>query len=143
VVGAAGGRCQSRRRGAAAGALAVWLSVALTLGACTTAWSRRDQLDETLHAYEGAIRWSQFEAAAAVGEVKAQPAPPLDRIKVTSYDVLEKTLADGSREATQTVQIHYYDTDTMREHTLVHRQHWKYDASRKRWVLEGGLPPFE
>ncbi len=140
----AGRCCAAKRRQHAVRALAAALAAAVLLAGCATAWSRKDQLEETLLAYEDALRWSEFDVANGFGGGKSQIDPGrLQRIKVTSYEVVNSTVDDDKRHAQQTVQIRYYDKDSAREQVLVDRQQWTYDPAKKRWLLQSGLPPFE
>jgi hypothetical protein len=114
------------------------------LAACAGGLTRKDRLDETLRAYESAIRWSQFDVAGAfAGGVAGADPEHLQRLKVTSYEVTESTLSDDKEQAQQTVQIRYYDSEDMRERVVVDRQQWRYDGAEKKWLLKSGLPPFE
>jgi hypothetical protein len=122
---------------------AMAILVVAALAGCAGGFTRKGRLDATLQAYESSIRWSQFDAASGF-EAKEDAAVPdrLQHIRVTSYDVLQSTLADDKERAQQTVQIRYYDTDDMRERVTIDHQDWRYDAAKKKWVLHSGLPPF-
>jgi hypothetical protein len=119
------------------------IMVVAVLAGCAGGLTRKDRLDYTLRAYERSIRWSQFDAASGF-EAGGRAAVPdrLQRIKVTSYDVVESTLADDKERAQQTVRIRYYDTDDMRERIAIDHQDWRYDTAKEKWVLQSGLPPF-
>ena len=52
-------------------------------------------------------------------------------------------MSEDRNEAQLTVDIRYYDKDTMKERQLVDRQRWRWDAESSVWLLEGPLPAFE
>lgn len=120
------------------------LAVALMTVSCFATMGKMQKLDDTLRVYEGAIRWSEFELANSLG-AQQQSAPDLTRlqtIRVTGYQVKHSDVSEDAREAQQTVLIQYYDTQTMRQETIVHNQQWHYDEEKQRWLVQPNLPSF-
>jgi len=124
---------------------ALLLFAALPLAGCTTTPDRQTQLDDTLRAYERAVRWGEFPSAAAFARPDARPSDfsRFSHVKVTGYDVAGMRLTKGGNHLTQLVKIHYYNTDYMVEKSVVDRQEWEYDAKDGHWYITSGLPKFK
>lgn len=123
------------------------LLICLLLTACATLKDRIDQLEQVQRDYEGAVRWGHFDSAYAMhrsadGSVPT-PSQRLNNYKVTSYQVLSRSVADDKNAAEQTVQIKYYNADYLRERTLTLQQHWRYDAPTHTWLVTSAPPEFE
>lgn len=125
--------------------LVVALLTSLLLGACATA-DRLDALNQTLRAYEKAIRWAKFDIAYSFRKWDAdeQPRLParLKNVRVTGYEVGNSRFDEKTMTTTQFVTIRYYNTDTLRERSLEDKQRWKYFPEPKRWYLLSDLPDF-
>jgi hypothetical protein len=116
----------------------------LLVSGCLATLGKLNQLENTLRAYEGAIRWSEFELAKGFG-VPVDPTPDLTRlnhIAVTAYEVKASTTSGDTLEARQTVVIHYYDKHSAMQKTVIHQQQWHYDENQKQWVVQPSLPDF-
>lgn len=105
-------------------------------------------LEETCKDYGKAIQWGQFSKAA--GFMMPDPANQitrdlagLEKIKISSYEVIDRQVLEGGGEASQTVEIRYYHIENLIERTLLDKQRWLYDDARKHWFLMSGLPPFK
>lgn len=107
------------------------------LSACATQSERLRNLNDTLRAYEQAIRWGDFAGAFGFMETPPEDAAvkvsEWQDIRVSGYRAGPLQLGEENRQAMQMVEIHYYDTQTMRERALVDRQQWRYDADKERW----------
>lgn len=119
-------------------------SVVLLNTACVSTMGKMQKLDDALWAYEGAIRWNEFEAANDFG---ADEKPRLDSatlgsIKVTDYEIKSRRVSKEDLEAKQTVVVTYYVLSDMRQRTTVHNQQWTYNEDQKRWEVQPGLPEF-
>ncbi len=124
----------------------ILLGLALLIPACSSMsnMSKMQKLEDSLRAYEGAIRWNEFAVADEFGG-NDQPAPSLaqlDNIKVTAYKVKTSKSSKEKLEANQTVVVRYYDLNGMTEQSTVHKQHWRYDEDKKRWLVSPSLPSF-
>lgn len=107
-----------------------------------------DKLREsTLYDYEGTVRWSEFDKAAAFLDgawLVAHPVTALDmsrykQVRVTGYDVrAKKGNSDGTFE--QVVEIRLINVNTQVERTIVDHQIWRWDEPNKHWWLTTGLP---
>jgi len=121
--------------------------VLLLLTACATQSERARNLDSTLRAYEQAVRWGDYRAAFGFMEEEpadvSQQARSWENIRVSGYRTAPLRLDEQGRRAVQIVEIRYYDTRTMREHRLMDRQQWRYDADADRWYRVNPPPTFD
>lgn len=97
--------------------------------------------------YGDAIRWGYLEMAdgfrkGSDKDRRTTDFSKLKNIRVTSYEVLNRTIADNYLDATQHVEIKYYYIDQMIEKTIIDIQLWKYDHEEEAWFLHGNLPYF-
>lgn len=97
--------------------------------------------------YENAVRWGYFEMAdgfrnGSDKDMQSTDFSELKKIRVTSYEILNRTISEDYLKATQYVEIKYYYIDQMIEKTILDKQIWKYDDDRKTWFLHGDLPHF-
>lgn len=116
----------------------------MLLAGCSVTPDRRTLLDDTLRAYQRAIRWGEFTTAVTFAPPGARKLDlkRLAHIKVTEYDQTGGQLSSDGNHLVQFVKISYYDTDDMVEKTLVDRQKWEYNAKHARWFITSGLPKF-
>ena len=107
---------------------------------------RADKLDESLAAYNSAIRWGQFEDAVRLcAPVKGQP-PTVDKalshLRVTGAEEKQRSLAEDGTQATATVEYEFYDEYQARVNKVLDRQRWRYDDRADRWLVQDCLAAF-
>jgi hypothetical protein len=124
----------------------LWIAAVLLLGGCA-GWTSGDRLelfDTAARRYGQALRWGDFETAAAfVRPAPGAPAPNPARlrdVRVTAYEEAARQAAPDARTVDQMVRIQYVRVDRMSERTVTDRQRWVYFADEKRWYLTSGLP---
>lgn len=105
-------------------------------------------LDKATRAYENAIRWAKFDVANSMrrpADNNASPADPdvLKNIKVTGYAITSNVATNNQSEVNRDVEIRYYNLESMKEKTIIDKQHWKYDPVKKVWYITTPLPPFK
>jgi len=109
--------------------------------------SKNDILTNTLVAYANALRWGDFEQAMTFLDpdlLKDHPLSSLDKerykqVRVVSYNE-RPVVPAGKGEVQQVVEIGLLNINTQTERTVIDRQLWRYDESKKRWHLVSGLP---
>lgn len=119
---------------------------ALMLAGCATD-KRSDVLTTTLNAYQHAVRWDGFAAAAKFIEPKVLEEHPLtpieisrfDQYRVTDYDEGQGAVPAGENEVRQVVTINLINIHSQAERTVIDRQTWHYDG-KGHWWLTSGLP---
>lgn len=105
------------------------------------------KFDEVSSTYEKAIRWKRYDVAKGFikgrePEHKEPTLEALNKIRVTSYKVLNRGISEDNLRVEQTVRIAYHSTDQPTERSLVDTQLWEYDETQETWYLESGLPDF-
>ena len=105
--------------------------------------------DETIRAYDRAIRWGEYEEAFAYKKLSDQDNKVPDfaeyrQIRVTAYKV-KKTILDEESfsKVVRFVDIQYYRMSNVTVKTLIDRQKWEYNEEVDRWYLMSDLPTFE
>jgi hypothetical protein len=122
----------------------------LLLSACAAVDDSKKTItyDKALWKYETAIRWIDFGTANSLRRLEDNSAyspdmETLQHIKVTSYNVLNKTTSEDHAEVRLTVEIIYYHDQSMKLITIIDNQIWKYDPEIKDWYITTPLPPFK
>lgn len=127
----------------------LFLSTLMFFG-CATFTDLRvfNQFDMVAKSYESAISSEDFEMAASFlskqNSQKKVVLPDkkfLKKIKITSYELLNRKMNNEKFTAEQTVEIKYYNTNTFIEKVIPDNQIWIYESNS--WSLSTGLPVFE
>ena len=125
------------------------LFLVVIIGCASIGDSRRmDKLEMITDRYESALQWGQYETAvmmirAEQNERSMTGPDDLRKFKITSYRLINKSVAESGEEAKQMIEIKYYDRDDMIEKTLIDNQTWTYDRDAGGWFLSSGLPHFQ
>lgn len=121
--------------------------IILIMAGCASisAQQQISELEESTQRYENAIRWGYFEIAESFrkrGDADKQPMDliKLREFKVTSYEVLGRTMSKDKTQAEQTVEIKFYNINNMIEKTVVNNQLWEYDHAAKKWYILSNMP---
>jgi hypothetical protein len=124
--------------------------LAIAVSGCAAVGDSKKSItyDKALWKYETAIRWVDFGTANSQRRLEDSSAyspdmETLQRIKVTSYDVMNKEMSEDRAEVKLTVQIVYYNETNMKLSTIIDNQVWKYDPAIKDWYISTPLPPFK
>lgn len=126
----------------------VFLVFFFCLTGCATSADQMNALDMSMMHYEQALRWQDYDAVVSFhkNEYKTlteQKRQRLRMFRVTGYNVISMKVAPDFKNATQIVEIKYYNTDyqIVRDMTLTNQ--WEYDSATKRWYLTNPLPDFK
>ena len=126
------------------------ITVLFTLAGCASIsdMNRMDAFDETVKTYEKMVFWSEFDAALAFREPRAdsddQPdMNSLKKVRVTSYRVKRLKASADKSQVQQFVEIGYYRMDDVTVKTIVDQQLWVYNNDAQRWFIQSDLPPFD
>lgn len=125
----------------------VALLLALLLAACAGTGSQQNLRDSALYAYAGAIRWGHIDDALSLIDPEYLREHPISALERERYDQVEFTgyQVKGSQmlsenELVQLVEIRLVNRHTLVERTIQDREHWRWDATARRWWLTSGLP---
>ena len=108
---------------------------------------RLAQFEDISYAYGQAIRWGDYDVANGFRKKQetdheAWNVDKLDKIRVTSYELLNSKPSEDKLRVHQAVKIMYFNVDQMIEKTLIDRQLWEYDDTEKAWYLKNhGVRP--
>ena len=129
--------------------VAVALAAALLVGCNPVKQDRMtDTLQNATNGYQNALRWGYYENAYGYIHPDRRGAAlspeTLEGLRLTGYDVIQPPVMNAEAEtATQIVAIDYLYEDRQVVKQLKDRQLWRYDAEKKGWWLESGLPAFK
>ena len=129
--------------------LYIVLLLLLVLGcASVTEMKKMDKFEQASHAYELAIRWSDFEMASSF--IKNQEDPDLSaqiehlkQYKVTSYEVKRFLPSEEKSHILVFADVQYFKKDGLIVKNYSHRQLWQFDPDKEGWYLTSGLPDFK
>ena len=122
--------------------------LALTACAHLGEQKRMEHLDAKQKLFMKALRWKSYDVAASVIRFK-NPArklaklDDLNKISVTSYDLItsQPNLKEGT--ALAYVVFSYVQDETGRVYELKHAQNWWFDDESKQWFLGSDMPVFK
>ena len=122
--------------------------LALLAGCPKTHASKGSALDEVQYAYSAAIRWGDFEGAWNMVDPAYRDAHPMSDLQFERYKQVqvshyrELASSPGESEALREIEIGVINRHTMAERTMRYTERWRYDAAKKAWWIDGGLPDF-
>lgn len=129
-----------------------WLCVALLvmLSACAhvTEQKKQEHLDAKQKLFMKALRWKSYETAASVIRYrnparKLAPLSGLNRITVTSYDLLGSMPNKEDGTVVSQALFGYIQNETGRVYQVKHTQVWWFDDELKQWFLDSDMPNFK
>lgn len=123
------------------------LFIALLLTGCASLNEKKKEraLEQATMFYERAIRWGDFATAARfqrLDDAARQPVALSRNVSVTSYQQVNSRMLANGNEVNITVQIDYYNSDTLKVVTLTDEQAWIYDPDETAWYITTPLPAF-
>lgn len=103
-------------------------------------------MDITFYDFSSDIRWNDFDAAYDYVDPKTKAEHPLTalesarfkQIEVSGYDVISSLVGDGIVD--QQVKLQIINRNTQVPRTIIYHEHWRWDATIKKWWLTTGLP---
>lgn len=123
----------------------ILISLLVTGCASVSEMRRIDQFEQIAHAYELAIRWSDFETASSYLKDQENPALPaqiehLKQYQVTSYEVKQFLPSADKSQVIVFANVQYFSKSGLIVKNYSHRQLWKYDPEKETWFLTSGMP---
>jgi hypothetical protein len=121
---------------------------AVLVGACATTSGIEKSMDDTLHLFETAVRWSEWDGAVnfiAPEYLAEHPISQLDLdrlrlFRVTSYTVRSTQVYDEGMTVSQGVEIRLFHKSQAVERAINYNELWRYDKETERWWLHSDLP---
>ncbi len=103
-------------------------------------------LGYTWRAYERTIRWGDVSGAVHFlredAVTTAKFPKNIKNLKVTGYDVIQKSVNEDDMIAHQEVKIRFYNVNDFVEKSFIDKQEWEYDTKNNRWYLSSKLLKF-
>lgn len=98
--------------------------------------------------YEQALRFQNYRDVVgfhkdAYKYASRQARKRFLKFKVSGYKVISDVMSPDMRHDTQTVEIHYYNTDYQIVHSMMIHNKWEYDPKQNRWYLLNPMPHFK
>ena len=123
----------------------VLLSLLVVGCASVTDMKKMDKFEQTSHAYELAIRWSDFEMASSFIKDQEDPdlAAQIENLKqyqVTAYEVKRFLPSEDKSQVLIFADVQYFKKDGLIVKNYSHRQLWQFDQDKESWYLTSGLP---
>jgi len=128
----------------------LWLLAVLMLPACAHVKEQKslERLDGQQKLFMKAMRWKSYDMAASAIRFKnparrLAPIDELQKITVTSYDLIASVPNFKEGTAVAQVLFGYIQDDTGRVYNVKHTQEWWLDEKAKRWYLNSDMPNFK
>ena len=127
--------------------LLAWLAV-FALAGCASTGKQMSELERSQYTWSAAIRWGDFEGAWNLVDPAYRDARPMTELQFERYKQVQvshyRELASnaGETSALREIEIGVVNRHTMAERTMRYTERWRYDAAKKAWFIEGGLPDF-
>ena len=106
---------------------------------------RAEALLAATNTYREAVRWGYWEAALQLVHPDARKdlePDALTNVRVTGYEVVGPSEITPENTALRFARIDYVLQDEQRLKQVLDRQDWRWDDTRKAWLLHSGLPAF-
>ena len=124
-------------------------AAATMLSACS-GMKKKNQtsiLDQSLRAYAGAVRWGNYDTAAAFavpreGMPSVHPST-LGDVKVTGYSLRINSINDEANEASVIMNFSYYSESRGTVGTVIQDATWYYNSEKTGWLMDDSLPRFK
>lgn len=126
----------------------MFLVTALLLAACAGGQQAQRERKQAMDQWQSLVRWSEFHALSdmihpdwlAENPIRSIDLERLRQFRVTEYRVRQVTSDPDAMTVERQVRIRLYHVHTARERVIEHREVWRYDEERERWMLHSGLP---
>jgi len=125
------------------------LLCALLLTGCAglRGMERLTLLDDTSLLYERALFTGNYRAAHRFIKSDENSQTPdfyrLKKMKVSSYNLVDKTTSPDNKKAQRIYEIGYFNEDYLVEKLIIDEQRWEYDDEIEQWYIRSGLPKFK
>jgi hypothetical protein len=123
------------------------VSIAI-LAACAGNQQAQRERQQAMDRWRDMVRWSEYDglvdmihpewlAENPIGSLELQR---LRQFRVTEYRVRQVVSEPDGLALERRAQIRLYHVHSARERVIQHREVWRYDQDRERWLLHSGLP---
>ncbi len=124
------------------------LTTVLLLAACAGGSQAQRERDQAMDLWQEMVRWSEYDGLVdmihpdwlAEHPIRSIELERLRQFRVTEYRVRQVISDPDEQRVERRVQIRLYHVHSARERVIQHREVWRYDETRDRWLLHSGLP---
>ncbi|MEE4303276.1 MAG: hypothetical protein V2J19_03905 [Wenzhouxiangella sp.] len=124
------------------------LTTVVLLAACAGGSQAQRERDQAMDLWQEMVRWSEYDGLVdmihpdwlAENPIRSIELERLRQFRVTEYRVRQVISAPDEQRVERRVQIRLYHVHSARERVIQHREVWRYDETRDRWLLHSGLP---
>lgn len=121
---------------------------AVLLAACAGGSQAQRERDQAMDLWQEMVRWSEYDGLVdmihpdwlAEHPIRSIELERLRQFRVTEYRVRQVISDPDEQRVERRVQIRLYHVHSARERVIQHREVWRYDETRDRWLLHSGLP---
>ncbi len=104
-------------------------------------------LSDAIDDYAYALRWGRTDDAVSYhfNEDGTRPqidSSVMDSVRVTGFEIMDRTVNPEQTEATVKGELKYYQNDSATIRTLEYDQHWWYEPDSGQWFLDSNFPDF-
>ncbi len=128
-------------------ALTILLFAVLLSCGGTTERQKMETLSNAIDDYAYALRWGRTDDAVSyhINEDGSRPeidSSVMDSIRVTGFEITDRTINPEQTEATVKGELNYYQNNSATIRTLEYDQHWWYESDSGQWFLDSDFPDF-
>lgn len=124
------------------------LMVVLLLTACASGSQAQRKQEKAMNLWQEMVRWNEYDGLVdmihpdwlADHPIRSVELERLRQFRVTEYRVRQVISDPDEQRVVRRVQIRLYHIHSARERIIQHREVWRYDNERDRWLLHSGLP---
>lgn len=124
------------------------LMVVLLLTACASGSQAQRKQEKAMNLWQEMVRWNEYDGLVdmihpdwlADHPIRSVELERLRQFRVTEYRVRQVISDPDEQRVVRRVQIRLYHIHSARERIIQHREVWRYDDERDRWLLHSGLP---
>jgi hypothetical protein len=126
----------------------IMLTIVLLLAACAGGNQAHREREQAMDRWQSMLRWSEYDGLTnmihpewlANNPISDLEFRRLRQFRVTEYKVRQVMSDPDGLGVERRVEIRLYHVHSARERVIQHREVWRYDEQRERWLLHSGLP---
>ena len=130
--------------------LTILLLMFLFLSACSSSGEIKkvEMLNDAIDNYAYALRWGRIDDAVAYHVAEGGDKPEIDSaimksIRVTGFNIKERTINPELTGATVEGELNYYSNEYGTLRSIEYSQRWWYEPESKKWFLDNEFPQFK
>jgi hypothetical protein len=126
----------------------IMLTIVVLLAACAGGNQAHREREQAMDRWQSMLRWSEYDGLTnmihpqwlANNPISDLELRRLRQFRVSDYKVRQVMSDPDGLGVERLVEIRLYHVHSARERVIQHREVWRYDQQRERWLLHSGLP---